>query len=122
MRGTENVLIIEADDILRKMIAGILATDGYRVTEAATPEAAAVAQANLSPHLVLVHSHTKAGAALVRRLHAVNPRLRVISTSSAAPGVLLPDFPPGALVHLPKPFALSTLLLKARGLLDAAGN
>jgi CheY-like chemotaxis protein len=124
MRGTESVLIIEADDILRKMIAGILATDGYRVTEAATIDsaAAAITQTGLSPQLVLLHSHTKAGAALVRRLHAANPRLRVISTSANSPGTLLPDFPAGALVHLPKPFALSTLLLKARGLLDAAGH
>jgi len=94
------------------------------VIEAATPEAAtaALGQTNLAPQLVLVHSHTRAGASLVRRLHAANPRLRVISTSTATPGVLLPDFPPRALVHLPKPFALSTLLLKARSLLDAAGR
>jgi two-component system cell cycle sensor histidine kinase/response regulator CckA len=122
MRGTEHVLIIEADDILRKMIAGIFATDGYRVTEAVHVEdaAAALAAGGGQPQLVLLHSHTKAGAALVRRLHAANPRLRVVSTSAGAPLQLLPDFPAGALVHLPKPFALSTLLLKARSLLDTA--
>jgi CheY-like chemotaxis protein len=122
MRGTEHVLIIEADDILRKMIAGIFATDGYRVTEAVHAEdaAAVLAAGGGQPQLVLLHSHTKSGAALVRRLHAANPRLRVISTSAQAPLQQLPDFPPGALVHLPKPFALSTLLLKARSLLDTA--
>lgn len=123
MRGTENVLIIEADGILRKMIAGIFATDGYRVAEAVHVDeaAAAIAAAGGPPQLVLMHSHTKAGAALVRRLYAANPRLRVISTSAAGtPGVLLPDLPAGSMVHLPKPFALSTLLLKARSLLDTA--
>jgi two-component system cell cycle sensor histidine kinase/response regulator CckA len=123
MRGTEHVLIIEADDILRKMIAGIFATDGYRVTEAVHAEdaAAALAASGIPPQLVLVHSHTKAGAALARRLRARNPRLRVISTSAAGTaGAILPDFPTGTMVHLPKPFALSTLMLKARSLLDTA--
>ena len=124
MRGTEKVLIIEADEVLRKMIAGILATDGYRVTSAASPEEAAalLARTGLQPELLLAPGGTKAGAALVRRIHAASPRLRVISTSAAPPTALLPDFPAGTLVHLPKPFALSTLLLKARGLLDMAAR
>jgi two-component system cell cycle sensor histidine kinase/response regulator CckA len=124
MRGTEKVLIIEADEVLRKMIAGILATDGYQVTSAANPEEAAalLARTGLQPELLLAPGGTKAGTALVRRMRATLPRLRVISTSAAPPTALLPDFPAGTLVHLPKPFALSTLLLKARGLLDMAVN
>jgi CheY-like chemotaxis protein len=123
MRGTEKVLIIEADEVLRKMIAGILATDGYRVASAATPEEAAalLARTGLQPELLLAPGGTKAGSALVRRIHAGSPDLRVISTSAAPPTALLPEFRVGTLVHLPKPFALSTLLLKARGLLDMAG-
>jgi two-component system cell cycle sensor histidine kinase/response regulator CckA len=118
MRGTERVLIIERDDILRKMIAGIFANDGYKVTEAVQPEDVA---AGAAPQLVLLQAHTKPGAALVRRLHATNPRLRVISTSTAGTSGALPaDLPSGAAVHLPKPFALSTLLLRARSLLDTA--
>jgi two-component system cell cycle sensor histidine kinase/response regulator CckA len=114
------VLIIEADDILRKMIAGIFANDGYKVTEAEQPEEAA---AGVTPQLVLLQAHTKAGAALVRKLSAGNPRLRVISTSAAGtPAAVPPDLPPGSVVHLPKPFALSTLLLRARSLLDTAGG
>ena len=31
LRGTENVLLVEHDDVLRKMVAGILTADGYRV-------------------------------------------------------------------------------------------
>ena len=121
MRGTETVLIVEKDDILRKMIAGILATDGYRVTEAATVEAAiqGIAQSGLQPHLLLAHCNTRASRALVRKLHASNHGLRLISTSAESPEAVLPDFPRKALIHLPKPFALSTLLVKARGLLDA---
>jgi two-component system cell cycle sensor histidine kinase/response regulator CckA len=118
MRGTERVLIIEADAILRKMMAGIFANDGYKVSEAVQPEEAAP---EVLPQLVLLQAHTKGGTALVRRLHAANRRLRVISTSAAgAPGALPADLPPGAAVHLPKPFALSTVLLRARSLLDTA--
>ena len=124
MRGTEKVLIIEADEVLRKMIAGIMATDGYGVTSAANPEEAAalLARTGLQPELLLAPGGTKAGAVLVRRMRATQPRLRVISTSAAPPTALLSEFPAGSLVHLPKPFALSTLLLKARGLLDAAAK
>jgi hypothetical protein len=70
----------------------------------------------------LLQAHTKPGSALLRKLRTANPLLRVISTSAAgAPGALPADMPGNAAVHLPKPFALSTLLLRARSLLDAAG-
>src|SRR5687768_8103151 len=32
VRGSENVLIVEEDEVVRKMVAGILTADGYRVT------------------------------------------------------------------------------------------
>lgn len=120
MRGTERVLIVEEDEVLRKMIAGILATDGYRVTSAANPEeAAGLIQASpVRPQLVLIQSCSKDGGRLVRQLHADQPALRLICTSSKALPVSLHQVPASATVHLPKPFALSTLLHRVRGLLD----
>jgi CheY-like chemotaxis protein len=120
MRGTERVLIVEEDEVLRKMIAGILATDGYRVTSAANPEAAAgIIQASpVRPQLVLIQSCSKDGGRLVRQLHAEQPALRLICTSAKALPVSLHQVPVSATVHLPKPFALSTLLHRVRGLLD----
>ena len=121
MRGTEKVLIIEADEVLRKMIAGIMATDGYRVTSAASPEEAAalLARIGLQPELLLAPGGTKAGAALVRRMHTASAAAarhqHIRGTAHGAPAGISDA---GTLVHLPKPFALSTLLLKARGLLD----
>lgn len=121
MRGTEELLIVEEDVVLRKMIAGILATDGYSVTDAATPAdaAALVKGADLQPQLVLTQSCTKDGAALVRQLHAGNPGLRLICTSPTPLPVSLHEVSRSATIHLPKPFALSTLLRAVRTLLDA---
>jgi len=121
VRGTEALLIVEQDDVLRKMIAGILATDGYSVTDVATPEEgyAVVATTGLRPQLVLIQSCSKEGAALVRRLHAARADLRLICTSAQPLPVSLHGVPKPATVHLPKPFALSTLLGHVRALLDA---
>ena len=123
VRGTETLLIVEEDMVLRKMIAGILATDGYSVTDAPSPAAAAkkVAQ-GLRPQLVLIQSCTKDGAELVRQLHATNAKLRLICTSAQTLPVSLHGVPRSAAIHLPKPFALSTLVRGVRSLLDTAAK
>lgn len=118
-RGTERILIIEKDEILRKMIAGILATDGYKITDVATAENASITAHGLKPQLVLANCESKAVLALLRSLHAKIPTLRVISVSAGSPAGTLPEFAPQAVVHLPKPFALSKLMLTVRTLLDA---
>jgi len=123
VRGSETLLIVEEDMVLRKMISGILATDGYSVADAPTPAtAAALVARGLRPHLVLIQSCTKEGGELVRRLHAANPRIRLICTSAKALPVSLHEVPRTATIHLPKPFALSTLVRGVRSLLDAGGS
>jgi PAS domain S-box-containing protein len=124
MRGSESILIVEEDDVLRKMIAGILATDGYSVTAATNPRTAAATlkATGLRPQLVLIQSCTRDGAELVRRLHAANPALRLVCTAPKAPAVIPHTVPASSVAHLPKPFALSTLLVKARALLDTVGR
>ena len=123
VRGFETLLIVEEDEVLRKMIAGILATDGYAVTGAPTPAAAAALVAQgLRPHLVLIQSCNEEGGELVRRLHAANAKIRLICTSAQALPVSLHGVPPTATIHLPKPFALSTLVRGVRRLLDASAG
>jgi two-component system cell cycle sensor histidine kinase/response regulator CckA len=112
--GTESVLVIEQDAGLRKMIAGILTLDGYRATEApAVAEAGALRSA---PQLVIIDAGPGPATAFLHKLLKAQPRLRVICTAPVPPD--LPAFSPAALAHLPKPFALSSLLAKTRGLLD----
>ncbi|MFI5337537.1 MAG: ATP-binding protein, partial [Opitutales bacterium] len=36
-RGTESLWLVEADEVIRKMVTGILSVDGYQVREFATP-------------------------------------------------------------------------------------
>ena len=118
-RGSETILLVEEDVVLRKMIAGILATDGYRVTDFATAEEASAAPGLRPPQLVVAQCDGKAAAALLRKLQARNHGLRLISISAQPPGPRQVGISARATVHLPKPFALSTLVVSVRTLLDA---
>lgn len=117
-RGTENLLLVEADLVLRKMIGGILVTDGYRVLEAtdATEATALLAENNSRPQLVVLDCESHAGAALVKQLFDANPQLKVLSTAKA--GFRHEGIPARSLAHLTKPFALSALMRTVRALLD----
>ncbi|MFH1498841.1 MAG: ATP-binding protein, partial [Verrucomicrobiota bacterium] len=86
-KGRETVLLIEADEVVRKMLAGILTADGYRVHPVETPAAAAALldQKAIPVELVIVdpgHRHA-ASEALIRRLHADRPDLSVLCTSTS---------------------------------------
>jgi DNA-binding NtrC family response regulator len=119
-RGTEAVWLVESDDVLRKMVSGILAVDGYRVVEHGRVANALGAAAKFAPDLLLMDCGAADANKLVKLLLAKNPRLKVLAVSIESPAAAFPDLPPRALGHLPKPFALSTLLRAVRGLLDNA--
>ncbi len=117
--GSELVWVVEPDDVVRKMISGILAVDGYRVQEhAAVPAVPRSLAAADAPQLLVIDCAKADAAKLTRALLRANPRLKVLSASVEPPAAVFTDLPPRALSHLPKPFALSTLLRAVRGLLD----
>jgi DNA-binding response OmpR family regulator len=122
--GSETVLVVEEDLVVRKMVAGILTADGYRVLDVATPgEALRAARAHGQPvHLVAVDSGPPGsdGEKLVRALALAHPGLRVLATGSAEPR-RLDWLAPEAQGALAKPFALSELLRAIRSLLDGKG-
>lgn len=120
VRGSEAVLLVEEDEVLRKMIAGILTTDGYQVIQAATVAEAGglVGEGKIEPQLLVVDCGVASAAALARSLHGANPALRVLSVSIESAAAALREFRPGNVAHLPKPFALSTLLRTVRSVLD----
>jgi signal transduction histidine kinase/CheY-like chemotaxis protein len=117
--GTEVIWLVEADLVLRKMVSGILAADGYSMDEFAQP---AETPADTAPDLLMVDCRASLASELAKRILARNPKLRVLSLSADAPVAGFQDFPPNTVGHLPKPFALSTLLRAVRQLLDAPGR
>ena len=117
-RGRESVLLIEEDDVVRKMVAGILTADGYRVTDSRTAkDAARRAAAGAKGYELLIASLTAPEMEkLAQRLYRAHPGIRFINLSGQAwtPSWL----PPGQVARLPKPFALSELLRAARRIQD----
>ena len=123
-RGHENVLLVEEDTVVRKMVAGILTADGYRVLAAAHPaEALRLARRQGRPVELLITTRSAPGdeaEKLARALHPLHPGLRVLATSGGEAAALA-WLPPGAQGALMKPFALSDLLHAVRSLLDGKG-
>lgn len=118
VRSTEAVWVVEADEVVRKMIAGILAADGYRVHEHASAAAALAAVGGAAPDLILLDCGAANAPKLVGAITALNAQMKVLAISPGSPAAALPGVPARLLGHLPKPFALSTLLRTVRGLLD----
>ncbi len=119
-RGSETVLLIEEDGIVRKMVAGILTADGYRVTAAGSVRAAAAELRTLErPVQLLIANLVGDGGKFARRLLGKFPALRVVCTGNIGHGRQTSWLPPEQIVRLSKPYALSELLKTARKLLDA---
>ncbi|MBL9210130.1 MAG: PAS domain-containing protein [Opitutaceae bacterium] len=118
LRGTENVLLVEEDDVVRKMVAGILTADGYQVT--AVKSFSELTRDGLPKRAFQLFIGSLAGDAerTVRRLVEKHPALRVLCTG---PGDMRPPVPwqtPDRQAVILKPYALSELMRAARKLLD----
>jgi DNA-binding response OmpR family regulator len=102
------------------MVAGILAADGYRVTEAATVrDAQAELRDRDQPVQLLIANLVRDGVKFARQLHRRYPALRVLCTGCAEEKIRTSWLPPGRLQRIHKPYALSELLKAVRKLLDA---
>jgi two-component system, cell cycle sensor histidine kinase and response regulator CckA len=120
VKGSENVLLVEDDEVVRKMVAGILTADGYRVT-AANSFANAMRELDTSrPVQLLIAPIDDEGEMFARRLLERHPALRVLCTGQgqdcAKP---ISWVRPQRQTMLIKPYALSELLRASRKLLDA---
>jgi two-component system cell cycle sensor histidine kinase/response regulator CckA len=118
-RGSEAVVLLEDDNVVRKMVAGILTADGYRVFAAKSPAAALRELREQSrPAQLLIASLAGDGEKFARRLHAAHPELRVLCTSNHDFKMPVTWLAPERQDGLNKPYALSELLKAARKLLD----
>jgi PAS domain S-box-containing protein len=120
MRGHESVLLIEEDDVVRKMVAGMLTADGYSVVAAKTLTAGLRALPRANAVHLLIAPLEGDDEKLARRVLETRPNLRLLCTSqrdSELPVAWLTEARQACLL---KPYALSELLRAARKLLDAA--
>jgi hypothetical protein len=120
--GTETVLLVEDDDLVRKAARRILETDGYQVLEAANgADALALAEGfrgTIDLLLTDVVMPRMNGRDLATALRGVRPTIKVIYVSGYAGGLIDSDDPSERRAHLRKPFSPAALLGKVRGQLD----
>jgi CheY-like chemotaxis protein len=121
--GGETVLVVEDDELVRRLTRGVLGSSGYKVIEAAgAEEALALFSALPSPPDMMVTDLVMPGMGgqeLSRRLHELQPELKVLFLSGyplaavKAQGLLKPgqDF-------LEKPYTPAGLASKVREVLD----
>jgi PAS domain S-box-containing protein len=119
-RGHETLLLVEEDEVVRKMVAGMLTADGYRVMACKTAkDGIELSGRHDRPVQLLIAGFDEDGEKLARSLYSSVPALRVIwvgTHETLSPAAWLP---PAQQYTLAKPFALSEVLRNVRALLDA---
>ncbi|HET9933408.1 MAG TPA: PAS domain S-box protein [Polyangiaceae bacterium] len=123
-RGSETILLVEDEAAVRSAARVSLASNGYRVLEAPTPQAALdIAKAHPDEiHLLLtdVVMPEMNGPQLAQIVASLRPSMRILFMSGYAEDRMLPH---GLVAHafslLEKPFTSSSLVRKVRETLDA---
>ena len=119
-RGHESVLLVEDDEVVRKMVSGILTSDGYRMLAV---DSIAAAQRELLQHpgpvKLLIGDLSGDGEKFARKLHGAQPELRLLCTCNNECRLPFPWIAPERQLALNKPYALSELLRATRKVLDA---
>jgi two-component system, cell cycle sensor histidine kinase and response regulator CckA len=104
---------------VRKMVAGILTADGYRVTALKAFPDVEGEPPPLRPVQLLIASLAGDGERSARAMHAMYPNLRVLCTSNFDFKLPIGWLAANRQAGLNKPYALSELIRAARKLLDA---
>jgi CheY-like chemotaxis protein len=122
-RGTETVLLVEDEDVVRNMIRDVLQHRGYTVIEARHgAEALEIAAGHagsidlLVTDVVMPHV---GGGELAQRLLAQRPDLRVLFISGYTDDAVVRHGVERGSAFLQKPFSLESFGLKVREVLDA---
>jgi signal transduction histidine kinase len=122
--GSETILVVEDEEVVRQLICTVLGEAGYEILQAESPEAALeLAHGRKKPIHLLVTDIVMPGMngpALARALSEHQPSLKILYVSGysdndiSAHGVVDPG-----LVVLQKPFTQQSLSRKVRELLDS---
>jgi signal transduction histidine kinase/ActR/RegA family two-component response regulator len=129
-RGTETVLVLEDEEIVRRVVTTTLARQGYRVLEAANRDEAlatcAAQRAAGTPVDLLISDLVMPGMNLQEfstRLPAVQPGLRTLYMSGYTDRAMLHQgLLDGTSPFLQKPFSVEALLLTVEAVLGHARN
>ncbi|MBU0704055.1 MAG: PAS domain S-box protein, partial [Chloroflexi bacterium] len=124
-RGSETVLLVEDETVVRELVRDILAAQGYRVLAARDGvEALQVAGEHEGPiHLLVtdVVMPRLSGKALADQLRSSRPEMRVLYTSGYTDNAIAHHGVLDEGVHfLSKPFELEALARKVRDVLDGS--
>lgn len=124
--GGETILLVEDEEMVRKVVRRTLLSQGYKVIEATNgAEALRLAledPARISLVLTDVMMPVMGGPELARRLWQRFPDLKVVFLSGYAPDSMSAEsgVPPGAIL-IEKPFAIEKLMSIVRDVLDGDG-
>ena len=123
--GTERILLVEDEEMVREYVHRMLKRKGYSVLVASTPvEAIAIAQRETTPINLLVTDVVMPGMngpALASELRRSQPRCRVLYMSGyTANAILRQGWHEGEIDFLQKPFTQDALGSKVREILDRA--
>ncbi len=121
--GSETVLVVEDDDMVRRLARDVLAGRGYRVLEATSAEQALALLGAPSDADVLLTDLFLAGASgidLAQEFARRCPDGRIVLMSGYADEEALRAGMPGAAGYLQKPFTAEQLARRVRRALDAA--
>jgi CheY-like chemotaxis protein len=126
-RGRETILLVEDEDIVRRLIAQVLESHGYRVIEAASGAEALEAIARHEGHIDLLLTDVvmtgMSGRELAEKLMAMLPDLKVLYMSGYTDDAILRH----GVFHkstafLGKPFSPGTLVRKLGEILRPASD
>jgi len=120
-KATETLLLVEDEEVLRKLAAEILRSNGYQVMEASSGEEALKICEGFSGTIPMLVTDMimpgMNGRALADKLRATHPGMKVLYMSGYTDN--LPDLKDSATGFLQKPFVPGVLVRRVRELLDA---
>jgi two-component system, cell cycle sensor histidine kinase and response regulator CckA len=123
-RGSESILLVEDDDVVRDLVATVLKNRGYDVLEAATGEDAIRLLAGRASPIQLMLSDTvmpgMGGRELAERMATLHPGMKVLLMSGYINDIVLErQIRDRNDAFLQKPFTSDALARKVREVLDS---
>lgn len=124
LQGSETVMVVEDEEVVRQFISNVLGKHGYRVLTAANGgEALLLCEQHREPiHLMLtdVVMPQMSGHDLAGRLALLHPEMKVLYMSGYTEDVIIHHGVLNETMHfIEKPFTANVLLRKVRELLDS---